>query len=287
MNSGNGYGRLFRRRRFPKVAWGASCDRGSAGPSAISGRACAQRARSDAGATQLRVLHDRSKAREVDRRQRLRQGPPGIRCRSDFRPNCRPQGRPTAFLKGSLQMPRLLGIRNPAKQGLSILFWFSCLISSAYGQEYVGGVSIQRESIENGSATSVGVYGESFDMVYLGVSLTGITSSTPIQSGNRTSILPAYFFVGLKAPWKLAPYIEAGTDLVDQLFDELGGSESETKPGEDVDYYFAAGVKYSITDRFILSLYAKEYALKFREDKNAPRNRVSPGGYGIGVSMRF
>ena len=70
----------------------------------------------------------------------------------------------------------------------------SCLISSAYGEESVGSVSFPMESIDHGSVSSVGVSSNIFELGYVGISLNHITSSIPIQIGNRTSIAPFYFF---------------------------------------------------------------------------------------------
>jgi len=82
------------------------------------------------------------------------------------------------------------------------------LVSNVYAEESDMNILISGESLEYGNATSLGIYGGT-DYFYGGISLSHITSSKVIQYNNRKTINPIYFFMGIKAPWKIAPYFEA------------------------------------------------------------------------------
>lgn len=177
------------------------------------------------------------------------------------------------------------------KRKLLLLLGLFVLSGAAYSEEdtFAGGVFIQYESMENGVGRSIGAYAEAvdFNVIYMGVSLNYISSSDPIQFARRTEIAPIYLFVGVQGPWKITPYFEAGVDLVDSFWDELGRSDDEEETGADVDYFVAAGIKVAIDERYEAALYAKEYVFKFKENINAPLERVSPVAYGMRLTMRF
>ena len=169
------------------------------------------------------------------------------------------------------------------KHGLFYTIMIFCLINNAYGMESNERISISRENMEHGSAQSIGVYSEG--IFYAGLSLNRIRSSTVIQHDNRKTIYPIYLALGFRAPWKLSPYIEAGFDLPEALFDELGDDEDNSL--NQTDYFYSAGLEFSATEMFSVSLYAKQYVFKFRETLQAPISRSSPHSYGMGVIIRF
>ena len=169
------------------------------------------------------------------------------------------------------------------KRGLFYITMIFCLINNAYGMESSGRISILGESMENGSASSLGIYSEG--IFYGGLNLNYITSSMAIQSGNRKTIYPVYLAMGFRAPWKLSPYIEAGADLPELLIDELFGDEINST--NVIDYYYSAGLEYSATDRYSFSLYARKYNFRFQENLLAPISKPSPTSYGVGVTIRF
>lgn len=173
-----------------------------------------------------------------------------------------------------------------------VLFYitiFICLINNAYGTESNMHISIHGESMENGSASSIGLYSGGDGLFYGGLSLNYITSSTVIQYGNRKTIYPLYVFVGFKAPWKLSPFIEAGADLpeaiIEDLLDKL--DDNEDKSASEIDFYYSGGLEFSVTDRFSFSLYAKKYNFIFRENYLAPISKVRPNSYGMRVIIDF
>ena len=169
------------------------------------------------------------------------------------------------------------------KRGLFCITMIFCLINNAYGMESDTRISILGESMENGSASSLGIYTEG--IFYAGLSLNYITSSTAIQSSNRKTIYPFYLAVGFRGPWKLSPYIELGADLPELLIDDLFGDEINST--NVVDYYYSGGLEYSATDRLSFSLYAKKYNFRFRENLLAPISKSSLNSYGLGVIIRY
>ena len=174
------------------------------------------------------------------------------------------------------------------KHGVMLWFGLACLIDSAYGSDDAAWcMTMQAESTEKGSASSLRVSTDLHALGYIGISLNRITSSTPIQIGNRTSIYPVYFFGGLNAPWQVSPFVELGTDLVDQLFDHLDGSADDTEKDDEVDTYLAGGVRYAVSPRLGISLYAKRYFFKYRSVSTAPLSKSFQNGIGLGVSLRF
>ncbi len=175
------------------------------------------------------------------------------------------------------------------KHALFYITIFFCLINNAFAMESDERILIHRESMENGSASSIGMYSGNDGIIYAGLSLNYITSSTVIQYDNRKTIYPLYVFVGVKAPWKLSPYIEAGADLpeaiIEDLLDEL--DDNENKSVSEIDFYYSGGLEFSVTDRFSFSLYAKKYNFIFRENYLAPISRARPNSYGMRVIIGF
>ncbi len=172
------------------------------------------------------------------------------------------------------------------KRGLFCITMVLCLINNAYGTELKPRILILGESMENGTASSIGIYAGAKDFIfYGGLSLNYITSSEVIQRNNRKTIYPIYFFAGLKGPWRLSPYIEAGVDLPEAIIDDLINHENEMEDQED--YYYSGGLKYSATDKVSFLLYAKRYNFKFRENIFLPTFKVRPRSYGVGVLIQF
>lgn len=162
------------------------------------------------------------------------------------------------------------------------------LIGPVYGEDSGQDISFLAENIENGEALSLSTGSSSGagNIVYAGVSLNYINSSTAITYGDRKTIYPVYVFFGLKGPWKISPYIEGGIDLLDIVLDDLFSSD-EKDSGVGIDYYYALGLKFSVTNQFTVSVYAKEYVFKFEEELTRRQVRLSPGGYGVGVTFHF
>ena len=159
-----------------------------------------------------------------------------------------------------------------------------CLMSNAYGNESDVRFSVSAESMENGTASSVGIY-SGVGIFYGGVSLNYIESSKVIQWNNRKTILPIYFFVGLKARTKISPFIEAAIDLPEAFIDDLLNNEEESEA--QADYYFSGGLEFKATEKVSFSVYAKKYNFIFRENIISPTMKTRPRSYGAGVSIRF
>lgn len=169
------------------------------------------------------------------------------------------------------------------KRGLLYVTIFFCLINNAYGEESNTRISFLRETMENGSASTLGI--SSGGIFYAGFSLSYITSSTVIQHNNRTTIYPIYIFAGLRAPWKLSPYIELGGDLPEAIIDDL--FQNEENAANEIDYYYSGGLEYSVTDKLSFSLHAKKYNFIFRENFLAPLSKSRQNSYGMGVTIHF
>lgn len=159
-----------------------------------------------------------------------------------------------------------------------------CLSNNAYGKEAGIKMLMTGESMENGTASTIGIYAGD-DVFYGGLSLSRIESSEVIQYDNRKTIHPIYFFMGVKAPWKISPYIEAGIDLPEAFVDDLLNNEEESE--SQADYYFSSGLVFTATENVSISLFAKRYHFIFRENIYAPTVKVRPHSYGMGVSIRF
>ena len=172
------------------------------------------------------------------------------------------------------------------KQGFIILICFSCLVGSAFADEDRKGISFSTESLNDGSAWSLGVYSKSFDVFYAGLSINKVTSPTLVDYRKTETVSPLFFFLGLKAPWKISPFIEGGMDFVELIADDITKSDDE-ESSDYIDYYFSGGIKYSINNRFTVSLYAKEYVIKYRNVLNTQMMKSKPSGYGVGISMLF
>lgn len=170
------------------------------------------------------------------------------------------------------------------KHRLFYLTMIFCLVNNAYGKESSIHISMLRESMENGTASAIGIYAGD-DVFYGGLSLSYIESSKVIQRDNRKTIHPIYFFIGVKAPRKLSPYIEAGIDLPEAFIDDLLNNEEESEA--QADYYFSGGFVFTATEKVSFSLYAKKYNFIFRENIYAPTIKTRPDSYGVGVSIRF
>lgn len=164
---------------------------------------------------------------------------------------------------------------------MTILF---CLLNNTYAMEPDMRILLSGESMEHGTASTVGVYAGS-DTFYGGLSLSYIKSSEVIQYDNRKTIYPVYFFMGVTAPGKVSPFIETGMDLPEAFIDELLNNEEKSEA--QADYYFSGGVRLKISEKLSLSLYAKQYHFIFRENIYAPTVKKRPHSYGLGVSIGF
>ena len=159
-----------------------------------------------------------------------------------------------------------------------------CLANNAYGKDSGVHMLMLGESMEYGTASTIGIYAGD-NVFYGGLSLSRIESSEVIQYDNRKTIHPVYFFMGVKAPWKISPYIEAGIDLPEAFIDDLLNNEEESE--SQADYYFSSGLVMQATENVSISLFAKRYHFIFRENIYAPTIKVRPHSYGLGVSIRF
>lgn len=167
------------------------------------------------------------------------------------------------------------------KHGLFILIMIIILINNAYGINPSVCLPILAESMEDGSAVSIGYVGN--NIVYLGLSLNYIKSSNVIQNGNRRSIFPVYFILGLKAHWKVSPYFEAGGDVVDAIIDDSFNNNKDAV--NEIDYYYSGGLVFSASDKLSFSLYAKKYNFIYRDFLITSKFR--PDGFGVGVILKY
>lgn len=160
----------------------------------------------------------------------------------------------------------------------------ACLAQHAYGMESDVSILVSAESLDHGTVSTIGV-GAGSDIFYGGLSLSRIASSRVIQYDNRKTIHPIYFFVGLKAPVKFSPYIEAGIDLPEAIIDDL--LDNEKKSEAQADYYYSGGLVAGFTDKISISLYARNYYFIYRENIYAPTIKTRPHSYGVRLSIRF
>lgn len=164
---------------------------------------------------------------------------------------------------------------------ITIIF---CFINNAYGENNneSGRIILQVENLDFGAAGSIGMY--TGDILYGGFSLNNIRSSTTIQRHNRDHIYPVYVAIGLRAPWTISPYIEAGVDLGDYIID--GVFDDETDSIDEIDYYFSGGLEISFNKAFSIMVFAKDYTFKFKDD-STPTVINKQRSYGGGLILRF
>lgn len=170
------------------------------------------------------------------------------------------------------------------KYRLSCIILFSCLLNTAYGMDQDVYLSISGESLQDGSASGIGIYVGS-DIFYGGFSFNRIQSSRVIQRDNRKVIYPVYLFMGLQAPARLSPYIEAAIDFPEAVIDDLLNNEELSKA--QADYYYSAGLRYRLDEKISFSLYARKYYFIYREDIYSPTIETRPESYGLSLSIRF
>ncbi len=167
---------------------------------------------------------------------------------------------------------------------LVLMAFIFCFINNAYANQPDIHITLLGESLEDGHSSTIRIHAGD-DILYTGLSLSHIESSNVIQYDNRKTIHPIYFFVGLKAPTKLSPFLEAGIDLPEALIDDLLNNEEESE--SQADYYFSTGLVLAATDKVSFSVFAKKYHFIFRENIYAPTTKTRPHSYGVGVSFRF
>ena len=170
--------------------------------------------------------------------------------------------------------------------GLIILFCFFGLVSSAFAEEYRVGISVSHESLDDGSASGIAIYSENFNVLYAGFTLNQVTTPALVTYRDTETITPLFFFISVKAPWRLAPYIEGGLDFIELVVDDATKSDEE-QSADDIDYYYAGGITYSINDHFAVSFYAKKYVFLYPDALNTYQIKTSPSGYGAGISILF
>ena len=170
------------------------------------------------------------------------------------------------------------------KYKLFFIAMIFCSINNAYGVEDdgLGRVVLHSENLETGSAASIGIYGG--DIIYGGFNFSYITSTTILQRNNRSTIYPVYFTLGLRGPWKISPYIEAGVDVADFIIDEIFDDENDSI--DETDYYFSGGLEFSVTDRVYLSAFVKEYSFIYK-DNFVPKVKNRQRSYGGGIIILF
>ena len=158
-----------------------------------------------------------------------------------------------------------------------------CLFNKAYATENDWQISLLNENMDMGDATSIRLHTGYF--LYGGVSLNYIHSSTVIQDSDRRTIYPLMFFMGLKAPSKVTPFVEAGVDLPEVLFDEMFDNEENSI--DLTDYYLASGLEIALSKELSLSFFAKKYVFKYQGATLNITNKVRTDSYGIGLTMHF
>lgn len=169
------------------------------------------------------------------------------------------------------------------KQRLLYPLILLCLVNTSFAEESDWLLSMHAENMGNGHAASVAM--QTGEYLYGGLSLNYIRSSEVIQSDNRKTIYPLFLFMGLQYPSKFSPFIEAGADLPEVIFDEIFDNEQNAL--DLTDYYLSGGVNISLSDSYSLSLYTKRYEFKYHETALTTTNKVREDSYGLGLAMRF
>ena len=158
-----------------------------------------------------------------------------------------------------------------------------CVFTIATAAENNWQLSVNGENMDTGEAASIAI--QSRDYLYFGLSLNYINSSTAIQYNNRTTIYPLFIFMGLKAPTKIAPFIEGGLDLPEYIIDEA--LDDEENKIDLTDYYLAGGLNIEFNKKFALSVYARKYVFKYQETGLTTTNKVRLDSVGAALIMRF
>lgn len=168
------------------------------------------------------------------------------------------------------------------------LFYIAIILSftNNYALASTTDISVFHESLkDDGSVTSIGIFSSGSNVLYAGVSLNYIDSTQVIQRNNRKTIYPLYLVIGLKAPWKISPYLEFAADLPEVLVDEYIHHEDDSI--NEIDYYYSAGITFSTTDKISFSMYAKRYNFIFRDTYLDPFSKTRLNSYGVGIKIKF
>ncbi len=172
-----------------------------------------------------------------------------------------------------------------AARRFACLTTLSLLISiNAYAADSHFRLTASCEAMRDGNAATIGALAW-FDIGYVGLSLNRIDSSRPIQWGDRKTIYPIYLYLGVKAPWRIAPYAELGIDLAEAMIDDLLDETAEGKSRTDT--YLAGGLTFTYQDKLSLSLYAKQYNFIYQERSASPAITNRQSGLGARLSYAF
>lgn len=144
-------------------------------------------------------------------------------------------------------------------------------------------ISFHAESLDCGKAASLRMHTGEF--LYGGMSLNYIDSCSVIQDRDRKTIYPFMLYMGLKYPAEFTPFIEAGVDFPELLFDEAFDDEDNSI--DLTDYYITGGMEFSISERYSIVLYARKYVFKYHQSRLDISEKFRADSYGAGLTMHF
>ncbi len=156
-------------------------------------------------------------------------------------------------------------------------------ITNAYASQDRLSTSFLVERLDDGNAASVRV--QSGDLLYGGISINNIKSSSVIQTNDRKRIYPVFLFMGVQYPSRITPFAEAAVDLPEAIFDEI--FDDEENKIDLTDYYLSAGFNIGLTRTVTLTLFARKYVFKYQDPTISSTSKVREDSYGAGVMFHF
>lgn len=117
----------------------------------------------------------------------------------------------------------------------------------------------------------------------LGLSINKIKSNLDLANYGRKTIYPVYFLGKLSFNYTVSPFAEFGFDLGDAIIDDLVGSDD---PYENfVDTYYSLGLMFRMGKKYGVSLYYKNYDIKYFDTGSFVRKEVDLDMTGISFTV--
>lgn len=167
-----------------------------------------------------------------------------------------------------------------------------CLVTeTAVAEHYSGSTSsasrlmLFRERADTDEATGIAVTitdPQFTPYMDLGISASRIKSDKPLVPSGRKIIHPFYVFATFKLNTAITPFAEIGLDLGEIILNEIADEAVE-----DVDGYYAYGLKTSFNDVVNFAIYRKSYDLYFRSFHDDPPENTVLNMTGASIIINF
>ncbi|MDH5649426.1 MAG: hypothetical protein OEY67_07190 [Gammaproteobacteria bacterium] len=138
------------------------------------------------------------------------------------------------------------------------------------------------QDVAYGASLFVGQEQSKWVSTNIGLSVSTVSSDSPIESGDRHRIYPLHGFLGLSYGKPVAIYGEFGADVGEIMTSEIFGGE-----GGSIDFYYCAGLKTAFNHSLNLSVYAKLYRIYYFDDIKREDMVKSLRMVGVGIGINY